>query len=51
MPPVRIVGGILLVAAELVKKPSINLSVAAFVLESVGISPLLLSTVGFLGVV
>jgi len=48
---VRITGGALLVAAEEVVPPNIGLYTAAYILESAGLSPLLLATIGFLGLV
>lgn len=44
---VRILGGALLVAAELVQPVNINLYIAASVLQAAGLSPLLLATLGF----
>jgi hypothetical protein len=45
------VGGALYIAAELVTPPKPALFTAAYVLESAGLSPLLLATLGFLGLV
>jgi len=48
---VRIAGGALLIAAEEIRPVNISLYTAAYILQSVGLSPLLLSTLGFLGLV
>jgi len=48
---VRIASGAVLVAAELVTPPNNGLFTAAYILQSAGLSPLLLSTVGFIGLV
>src|ERR1700690_2488103 len=48
---VRIAGGALLVAAELVTPQKTSLYTAAYILQSVGLSPLLLATIGFIGLV
>ncbi|KIM84628.1 hypothetical protein PILCRDRAFT_818206 [Piloderma croceum F 1598] len=45
---VRILGGALLIAAQLVRPGNTNLYVAASILEAAGLSPLLLATLGFL---
>lgn len=43
----RVLGGILLVAAEEVRPINANLYIAASILEFSGLSPLLLATLGF----
>jgi len=48
---VRIAGGALLVAAELVTPQKTSLYTAAYILQSVGLSTLLLATIGFIGLV
>ena len=48
---VRITGGALLIAGELIDPPNEGLLTAASVLESAGLAPLLLATIGFLGLV
>jgi hypothetical protein len=45
---VRILGGILLIAAELTRPINTNLYIGAYVLVAAGLSPLLLATLGFL---
>lgn len=45
---VRILGGILLIAAQLTRPVNTGLYTGAYVLESAGLSPLLLATLGFL---
>jgi len=44
----RILGGALLVAAQLVRPINFNLYIAASILEAAGLSPLLIATLGFL---
>jgi hypothetical protein len=39
------------IAAEKITPPNISLYTGAFILESVGLSPLMLATTGFLGLV
>ncbi|KAJ7102315.1 hypothetical protein B0H15DRAFT_814116 [Mycena belliarum] len=46
---IRLAGGALIVAGELVKKPSPDLFVAAYILFHAGLALLMLSTIGFLG--
>jgi hypothetical protein len=46
---VRIAGGALLVAAELVVPSKIDLFIAAYILQPAGLAFLMLSTIGFLG--
>lgn len=46
---VRITGGALLVAGELIEPPNVDLLTAAGILESAGLAPLILATIGFLG--
>jgi len=46
---IRIVGGAMMVAAQSQTPPSIDLYTGAVILESVGLSPLLLATMGFVG--
>ena len=48
---VRITGGALFIAAEKVNPPNVSLYTTAYILESVGLSPLMLATIGFLGLV
>ena len=43
----RVLGGILLVASELVRPINVSLYIAAAILEFAGLSPLLLATLGF----
>lgn len=45
---VRILGAALLIAAQLVRPVDTGLFTVAYILESVGLSPLLLATLGFL---
>ncbi|TDL17892.1 hypothetical protein BD410DRAFT_901222 [Rickenella mellea] len=45
---IRIVGGVMLVVAESLKHPSTGVYITAYVLASVGLSPLLFATLGFL---
>ncbi|KAG6919575.1 hypothetical protein DXG01_004238 [Tephrocybe rancida] len=45
----RLAEAALLLAGELAPKPKIDIFIAAYVLQAAGIAPLLLSTVGFLG--
>jgi hypothetical protein len=45
---IRILGGILLIAAQLTRPINISLYTGAYVLEAAGLSPLLLATLGFL---
>jgi len=45
---IRILGGILLIAAQLTRPVNTGLYTGAYVLESAGLSPLLLATLGFL---
>ena len=47
--PVRIAGGALLVAAELVVPSKVDLFLAAYVLQPAGLGILMLATIGFLG--
>jgi hypothetical protein len=44
---VRILGGILQIAAQWVRPINTNLYIAAAILEAAGLSPLLLATLGF----
>ncbi|KAG5646042.1 hypothetical protein DXG03_004465 [Asterophora parasitica] len=46
---VRLAEGALILAAELVADPKVDLFIAAYILQAVGVAPLLLSTIGFLG--
>ncbi|GLB36508.1 hypothetical protein LshimejAT787_0307960 [Lyophyllum shimeji] len=46
---VRIAEGALILAGELVAHPKVDLFIAAYILQAAGLAPLLLSTVGFLG--
>jgi len=48
---VRIAGGAVLVAAELVTPQNNSLFSAAYILQAAGLSPLILSTIGFIGLV
>ena len=48
---VRIASGAVLVAAELVTPKKTSLFAAAYTLQSAGLSTLLLSTIGFIGLV
>jgi hypothetical protein len=48
---VRLTGGALLVAAELVVPANTNLYIVAYVLQNAGVSLLMLATIGFLGLV
>lgn len=45
---VRILGAILLIAAQLTRPINTSLYIGAYVLEGAGLSPLLLATLGFL---
>ncbi len=47
--PVRIAGGALVVAGQLAKTPNPMILNAAYILDYVGISAILLSTLGFIG--
>ncbi|KAF8078239.1 hypothetical protein FPV67DRAFT_1775489 [Lyophyllum atratum] len=46
---VRVAEGALILAAELVAQPKIDLFIAAYILQAAGLAPLLLATIGFLG--
>ncbi|KAG6857600.1 hypothetical protein H0H87_010168 [Tephrocybe sp. NHM501043] len=46
---VRIAEGALVLAGELTAQPKVDLFIAAYVLQAAGLAPLLLSTIGFLG--
>jgi hypothetical protein len=46
---VRITGGALVIAAELVVPPNIDLFIAAYILQPAGLPILMLATIGFLG--
>lgn len=46
---VRIAGGALLVAGELVQPSKVDLFIASYVLQAAGLGVLLMSTIGFLG--
>ena len=47
----RIVGAILFIVISTVSNPSEGLEIATFVVQSAAVSPLMLATAGFLGVV
>jgi len=44
----RIIGGAMMVAAELIQPVNVTLYIIAFILEATGLSPLLMATLGFL---
>jgi hypothetical protein len=44
---VRILGGVLQIAAQMVRPINSNLYISAAILEAAGLSPLLLATLGF----
>jgi hypothetical protein len=44
----RIIGGALMIAAELVQPVNTTLYIVAFILEAAGLSPLLMATLAFL---
>jgi hypothetical protein len=46
---VRIAGGALLVAAEMIQPSNIDLFISAYILQAAGLGMLLLATIGFLG--
>ncbi|TDL28896.1 hypothetical protein BD410DRAFT_760623 [Rickenella mellea] len=48
---IRVIGGIMLIVAESLKKPSIGIFITSYVLASAGLSPLLLATLSFLSMV
>lgn len=48
-PVARIAGGALILAAELIPNPNIDLFISAYILQWAGLAPLMLSTLGFLG--
>ncbi|RDB29693.1 hypothetical protein Hypma_015150 [Hypsizygus marmoreus] len=45
----RIAGGAVTLAAELIEPPKIDLFIAAYVLQAAGLAPLLLASIGFIG--
>jgi hypothetical protein len=47
----RIIGGALMIAAELTRPVNSTLYIIAFILEAAGISPLLMATLSFLHIV
>lgn len=47
----RVIGGAMMIAAELTRPVNFNLYIGAFILEAAGLSPLLLATSVFLGIV
>lgn len=46
---VRIAGGALLVAAEMIQPSNVDLFISSYVLQAAGLGLLLISTIGFLG--
>jgi len=46
---VRLAEGALILAGELVAQPKVDLFIAAYILQAVGLAPLFLATIGFLG--
>lgn len=46
---VRIAGGALLVAAEMIQPSNVDLFISSYVLQAAGLGALLISTIGFLG--
>ena len=51
MSAVRVIGGTLHIVTETTSHPSTGLFIATGILESIGLSPLMLSTLAFLGTV
>ena len=49
--PVRILGAILLIVEEETKDPSVTLITVTYIFQSIGLSPLIQATIGFLNTV
>ncbi|KAF9458735.1 hypothetical protein BDZ94DRAFT_1225790 [Collybia nuda] len=46
---IRVAGGALLIAGEMIQPSNIDLFISSYVLQGAGLGPLLISTIGFLG--